>query len=98
MEKKYDEQICLKCGGKMREGRIKVPQENTVPSTMPNLGAGFDFQSLSSNIRVFDSLPKWEEKTGDKTGILFKRDKIKEMNIRGYRCIKCNYIEIYAIE
>jgi hypothetical protein len=98
MDKQIDERICLKCGGKIRAGRIKVPQENALPSTMPHLGAGFDFRGISSNIQVLDSLPKWEEKTGAKTGILFKRDEIKEMRIIGYRCIKCNYIEIYATE
>lgn len=98
MDNEIDERVCLKCGSKMREGRIKVPQENSSPTTMPHLGAGFDFRGISSNIQVLDSLPKWEEKTGEKTGILFKRDKFKEMSIKGYRCINCNYIEIYATE
>jgi hypothetical protein len=38
----------------------------------------------------------WEEKTGEKTGFIFKREEVKQMKIIGYRCKLCNFIEIYA--
>ena len=42
------------------------------------------------------SEPIWEEKTGERTGLIFKRDEVKQMKLDGYRCSLCNYIEIYA--
>ena len=49
-----------------------------------------DISSIDS-MEVF-----WEEKTGERKGLIFKREEVKELQIKGYRCTACNYIELYA--
>jgi hypothetical protein len=38
----------------------------------------------------------WREKTGEKTGLLFKSDEMRTLTIRGLRCTGCGLIEFYA--
>lgn len=86
---------CPKCRSKMINGRIKIPIERITAQTMPQLASGFDMRGLTG-MDDFNAKPKWEEKTGEKTGFIFKTDKVIEMRINGYRCTQCNYIELYA--
>jgi hypothetical protein len=81
----------------MVEGRIKVPMERMTARTMNQISPGLDYLNLPGDIRESYVSPSWEEKTGEKTGFIFKRDEVIEMKIHGYRCRICNYIEIYAI-
>jgi hypothetical protein len=38
----------------------------------------------------------WREKTGEKTGLLFKSDEMRTLTIKGLRCTGCGLIEFYA--
>jgi hypothetical protein len=98
MEEPQNELICSKCGGKMVQGRIKIrmPMSSMGVQIMPQMGTGFEMRGLNRGIEETTTFPKWEERTGQKKGIIFKREEVKEMNIQGYRCILCNYIELYA--
>jgi len=40
----------------------------------------------------------WEERTGEKTGFIFKRDETRTMTVAGLRCTICGFIELYAHE
>ncbi|MHA2393780.1 MAG: hypothetical protein ACXAEX_17730 [Promethearchaeota archaeon] len=95
MTQSQNEMTCTKCGGNMIIGRIKIPIERITAQTMPQLASGFDMRGVPG-IEDFNAIPKWEEKTGNKTGFIFKRDEVIEMGLYGYRCINCNYIELYA--
>ena len=90
--------ICTKCGGSMVIGRIVVPIERLSTPEMGQLTPGFMRESLPPIVEDFTTVPIWEEKTGEKTGLIFKRDKLKTLKLKAYRCELCNYIEIYAIE
>ncbi|MCW4051015.1 MAG: hypothetical protein NWE89_14905 [Candidatus Bathyarchaeota archaeon] len=97
MEEKQ-EVTCPKCGGKMVAGRMKIPLEIIAAQTMPQLASGFEMRGVPGGMGDIVAFPQWEEKTGEKTGFIFKRDGVKEMRMRGFRCSLCNYVELYAIE
>lgn len=88
--------ICPKCGGNMVEGRIIVPVERSKSQSMSPMSPGF-MMDIPTVIEDVTSIPYWEEKTGEKTGLIFKRDEIIQLKMGGYRCRLCYYIEIYAI-
>jgi hypothetical protein len=88
--------ICPKCGGSMVEGGVSVPVEKMSAPAMGDMTPGFMHQGLPPGIETFTTAPMWEEKTGEKTGFLFKRDEVKQMKIVGYRCTLCNFIELWA--
>jgi predicted nucleic-acid-binding Zn-ribbon protein len=90
---------CPKCGNKMIEGRIIIPIERITAQTqaMPQYASGF-MMGGQPGIEDFTAIPKWVEKTGEKTGIIFKRDNVIEMRLTGYRCTQCNYIELHAAQ
>jgi hypothetical protein len=80
----------------MVEGRVSVPVEKMNAPPMAEMTPGFMNTGLPPGIETFTTAPQWEEKTGEKTGFIFKRDEIKKMKVVGYRCSLCNYIELYA--
>jgi predicted nucleic-acid-binding Zn-ribbon protein len=95
MAQPMNETTCIKCGGKMIQGRINIPVDRITTQTMPRLASGFEMRGVPG-IEDFHATPKWEEKTGNKTGFIFKRDEVREMGLKGYRCSNCNYVELYA--
>ena len=96
MEESNVQKVCPKCGGGMVEGKIRVPLERMSSQAINQLTPGFSMGGLPQVVEDFYTEPRWEEKTGEKTGLIFKRDEVKQMKLDGYRCTLCNYIEIYA--
>ena len=88
--------VCPKCGGEMVRGGISVPIEKMNVPAMGDMTPGFMHQGLPRGIETFTTAPVWEEKTGEKTGFIFKRDEVKQMRVVGHRCSLCNFIEFYA--
>jgi hypothetical protein len=88
--------VCPKCGGSMIKGRVIIPIERLSSPEMGQLTPGFMREGLPPIVENFTTVPHWEEKTGEKTGLIFKKDKMITMKIRAQRCTLCNYIELYA--
>ena len=92
---------CPRCGGEMREGtafvEISLPGSQMFRSDMSSM-----YMPMSSMSAPIGEMSKekiqWREKTGKKTGRLIKRDEEKLLNISGWRCIECGYIDFYARE
>jgi len=91
-------EVCSKCGGETKDGSVIVPIERMSTPEMGSLTPGFMQQGLPPIVDDFTSRIQWEEKTGQRTGFIFKRDERKTMRIRGHRCTNCNYVELYAVE
>lgn len=90
-------QPCPKCGGEMKRGKVRYTTEQT--SGQPMMGmADFPMQGINRMSQSVTSSVFWEEKTGAKTGLIFKRDETKRMGLHGLRCTVCGYIELYAEE
>ncbi len=90
--------ICPKCGGAMIGGRLVIPMERTNTQMMNQLTPGFGMGGLPTMAQEVTSEPRWEEKTGEKTGFIFKRDEVQQRKLDGYRCKLCNYLELYVLE
>lgn len=88
--------ICPKCDGSMVAGGFTVPVEQVSAPEMSQLTPGFMNQGLPPGIESYSAPPIWEERTGEKKGLIFKRPEVKKMRIVGHRCIACNYLEFYA--
>ena len=89
---------CPKCRGEMREGELfvtAIEKGDPVPMTL-----GVD--NISRNLRAFQGGnvgvdgPLWREYTGRETGWLWKRREIQVLPIKGKRCMRCGYIELYV--
>jgi predicted nucleic-acid-binding Zn-ribbon protein len=89
--------ICPKCGGRMVPGEIKISGERLSQSMSPFSG-GLPTQGLPNIVETIESRSYWEEKTGEKTGFIFKREETRQMKLAGFRCTLCNYIELYTRE
>jgi len=89
--------VCPKCGGRMVRGEVKYLMERSSGQPMVPF-ADFSFRGLSNLSETVTSSFFWEEKTGEKTGLIFKKDETKQLGISGLRCTICNYIELYAAE
>lgn len=88
-------QICPKCGGNMVEGELRYfVERSSVQSMMPF--EGIPVPEFSTTQGVNETI-FWEEKTGRKTGLIFKRDETRQMGLRGVRCTLCKYVELYAL-
>jgi predicted nucleic-acid-binding Zn-ribbon protein len=96
LEETQTPRVCPKCGGAMVEGKLMIPMERMSARTMNEMTPGFGMTGLPPVVEGITSEPIWEEKTGEKTGLIFKRDEVIQMKVYGYRCSLCNYIEIYA--
>ena len=88
--------VCPKCGGIMVEGSLVIPMERMSSRAINELTPGFSMGGLPQVVEDFYTSPQWQEKTGKKTGLLFKRDEVRQLKTEGYRCSLCNYIEVYA--
>jgi hypothetical protein len=77
-------------------GGVTVPVEKMNVPPMGDMTPGFMNTGLPPGIETFTTAPMWEEKTGEKTGFIFKRDEVKTMRIVGCRCKLCNFIELWA--
>jgi len=93
-----EKKVCPKCGGEMVEGRLTVPIERMSSSAVSPFTPGFDMGGIPRIAEAISTSPRWEEKTGKKTGLIFKRDETRKMMMAGRRCTLCNYIELYALE
>ncbi len=72
---------------------VSVPSPNPMMrgmmSPMPSMNIGDVAMTQEERI-------KWREKTGEKKGFLIKSDEVRTMAVKGMRCLKCGYIELYA--
>ncbi|UCH57102.1 MAG: hypothetical protein JSV18_07145 [Candidatus Bathyarchaeota archaeon] len=96
MDEVSEEKVCPKCGGAMVKGGLKVPFERATTQTVNPLTPGVSMGSLPPVVEEVSTEAHWEEKTGKKTGFIFKTDEIRRMRLEGYRCRLCNYVEIYT--
>ena len=87
---------CEKCGGMMVEGRLVFPSERMSSQTINPMTPSFGMTGFPNVVEDIVSEPRWEEKTGEKVGFIFKRDEVKQMKLESYRCSLCNFIELYA--
>ncbi|UCD43793.1 MAG: hypothetical protein JSV27_06450 [Candidatus Bathyarchaeota archaeon] len=88
------QQMCPKCGGNMVDGELSYfAERSSVQSNMPF--SGIPVPEFSTTQGVNETI-FWEEKTGKKTGIIFKRDETRRMGLRGFRCTLCNYVELFT--
>tara|TARA_B100001971_G_C18257108_1_gene583126 strand:- start:3120 stop:3413 length:294 start_codon:yes stop_codon:yes gene_type:complete len=87
---------CLKCGEYMVEGKVSITLDKMNVPTMGPMSTGFMNQGLPPGIETITTSPTWEEKTGKRTGFIFKSDEVTRMKVIGYRCSLCNFIELYA--
>lgn len=88
---------CPKCDSDMVPGEAMVTDISPLGKGSMNgimTIPGASFPHGSDNIR--DAEMSWREKTGKMTGWLIKREEEKVLPIKGYRCKKCGYIELYA--
>jgi len=81
----------------MRKGLLYVPVEHMAQSITPFMQGTYmsGFPSVASET---DRRIRWEEKTGEKKGFLFKRDETRRIAVAGLRCTVCGFIELYAHE
>jgi predicted nucleic-acid-binding Zn-ribbon protein len=90
------ENKCPKCGGEMVEGGMRIDFDVVMPSQVNAYMGSFSTGGLPSMHDRSVSKPYWEEKTGKKTGLIFKSEEKRSLNIKGSRCSLCGYIEFYA--
>ncbi len=93
-----EESVCPKCGGKMVLGQVKYWVRSGGQGQMSPFMEQMPLQDLTSMAETETRTFVWEEKTGEKKGWLFKRDEVKEMGLKGYRCVACSFIEFYAVQ
>ena len=80
----------------MVKGMLAVPMEKTVTQDLMTFSPELIQQNFPPALETYTTCPRWEERTGEKKGFIFKRDEIKKMKLVGYRCSLCNYIEFYG--
>jgi predicted nucleic-acid-binding Zn-ribbon protein len=90
---------CPKCGGEMVEGLGYVSV--TVPTSSGMSGFGgimspMPSPSMTSMDTQSEARLMWRERTGEKKGFIIKSDVVRNLEIKGLRCLKCGYIELYA--
>ncbi len=93
-----EESVCQKCGGRMVLGEVKYWIKTSSQGQMSPFVQHMPIQDLTSMAETETRTFFWEEKTGERKGWLFKRDEVREMGLKGYRCVACNFIEFYAAE
>ena len=90
--------VCPKCGGNMVEGKLKYWFKRTIKQPIT---PGMVERNVLNDLVDLGSTTAhnvhWEEKTGEKKGFIFKREEISELQVTGYRCTACNYLELFAI-
>ncbi len=95
-----EEFVCSKCGGRMVLGEVKywVKSGGQSQGPMNPFAEQMPMMDLTSIAETETRTFVWEEKTGEKKGWLFKRDEVREMGLKGHRCVACSFIELYAVE
>lgn len=93
-----EDRKCPKCGGEMIPGAMRFDQETIRPNTNNPYMSGFSHSPIPQVVEEYTGSPYWEERTGRKTGFLFKREEKLNFRISGYRCKLCGYLELYATE
>ena len=93
-----EESVCPKCGGRMVLGEVKYWMKSASQGQMSPFVQQMPFGDMTSMPETETRTFFWEEKTGEKKGWLFKRDEVREMGLKGYRCAVCSFIEFYAVE
>lgn len=93
-----DEQVCPRCGGKMVRGEVRFSGERIGSQQMSPFSAGMPMGGLPNVVDSVEGRPYWEERTGERTGFIFKRQGKRRMDLVGLRCTLCNYVELYARE
>ena len=90
-----EETKCPKCGGGRHRGAMKYLVST---GSMSGLGPALELPTGGFQAEMLSETKDfvWEEKTGRKTGFIFKRDEKREMNMEGLRCSLCGFIELYA--
>ncbi|MBS7652469.1 hypothetical protein KEJ13_04990 [Candidatus Bathyarchaeota archaeon] len=91
-----EERTCPKCRGSMRRGELQIPIERLHPQSISPYSSGALFGGMPTFEEVNVGKPYWEERTGEKKGVIFKREEAKRLTISGFRCTRCGYIELYA--
>lgn len=82
----------------MVRGRLRIEEESVGSSTMSPYMPGLSMGPLPTMTEHAVSGPFWEEKTGEKSGFIFKREGRRRLKLEGLRCALCGYIELYARE
>ena len=82
----------------MVRGEVKFIVEQMGTRPMSPFSTGLPMETLPNIMEMVESRPHWEEKTGEKTGFIIKREGKRRMTLIGYRCTLCNYIELFARE
>ncbi len=72
--------------------------ERVRTSSMSPFMMGTPQSGLPSMTEEIASGPYWEEQTGEKKGLIFKREKTKRLGVAGLRCTVCGFIELYVRE
>lgn len=91
---------CQKCNGKMRDGEVYI----NVTNLSSEMGGAFSMMNPYSPMGVSERTgvsvegPLWREYTGKEEGWLIKKKEQKKLSIKGIRCLKCGYIELYVKE
>jgi predicted nucleic-acid-binding Zn-ribbon protein len=93
-----EERTCPKCRGVMRRGEIQIPIERLRSQPISPYTSGMFFGGMPTLEEETVGRPYWEERTGEKKGVIFKREEAKRLTISGFRCTRCGYIELYAQE
>ena len=93
-----EESVCPKCGGRMVLGEVKYWMKSASQGQMSPFVQQMPLRDMTSMAETEARTFFWEEKTGEKKGWLFKRDEVREMGLKGYRCVTCSFIEFYAVE
>lgn len=92
--------VCPKCGGEMVDGKVNYEVTQTSGqqsmSMMPFSGIGMP--QVGGMTETYVESAFWEEKTGEKKGIIFKREETKRIKLVGHRCKLCGFVELYAVE
>ena len=93
-----EEPVCPKCGGRMRGGALNIPVERSTARPVSPFMPGTFMGGISPVAEVTAERLYWEERTGEKKGVIFKRDETRKMKVAGLRCTLCGFIELYAHE
>ena len=80
----------------MVKGELKTSVERVRTSSMSPFMSGMSQGGLPTMMEEVASGPYWEEQTGEKKGLIFKREQTKRMTVAGLRCTVCGFIELYA--
>jgi len=82
----------------MRRGTLQVPIERMSSQPMRPFMPDTFMGGIAPVEELTGGKIRWEERTGEKTGFIIKRDKTRRMTVAGLRCTLCGYIELYAQE